>query len=353
MKPKHPKRERGIALLMTLAFITLAISLAVETNRSARLALESSDAVRSRLIAGQIATAGVHGAMALLIQDRFASETDHLKETWSEPEKCNEALQALAFEDGRLEVLITDETARIQVNALVDFPLSRQFRPQQQQVMERAIDLVRRDLGLEGDLMPADMVNAIKDWLDTGDDEAITGLNGAESDYYQGLDPPYQIRNGPMLHIGELAQVKGISATLFEGREERAGLRDLMTVHGMALSADGRFTFTGRINLNTASRTVLAALMPPEYSDLAEALVAYREEADAAVLEGQAWYQDVPGAVGLELNADLITLATDYFRIQSTAEWNGFQRTVTAVVERLMATDGRGWTCRILAWEMP
>ena len=85
MDPKRPTRERGIALLMTLAFITLAISLAVETNRHSRRGVESTAAFRSRLVAGQMAMAGVHGAMAVLIQDRYASETDHLLETWASP----------------------------------------------------------------------------------------------------------------------------------------------------------------------------------------------------------------------------------------------------------------------------
>ncbi|MGD9252215.1 MAG: type II secretion system minor pseudopilin GspK [Desulfobacterales bacterium] len=352
MAATRSSRERGIALLMTLGFITLAISIAVETNRQARLAIETTDAMRARMVAGQMAAAGIHGAMAILIQDRYASETDHLKETWADAEKLQEALQAVGFEDGRLEVRIMDEMARVQINALVDFPQSRSFVPQQQQVMERAIDQVRRELETQGDLSAADMVNAIKDWLDTGDDEAITGLNGAESDYYQSLNPPYTARNGPMIHIGELARVKGISSELFQGQGETIGLRDLMTVYGTTPLAAGRFTFSGKINLNTAAQPVLAALMPPESSDLAEAFIQFRNEADALVLESRVWYQDVPGAAGLELSADLVTLSSNIFRIQATAAHDGFERAVTAVVERRMATDGQGWACRILAWEM-
>ncbi len=344
--------ERGIALLMTLAFITLAISIAVETNRQARLSIESTDAARARLVAGQMATAGIHGAMAILIQDRYASETDHLKETWADPEKLQEALEDVSFEDGRLEVHIADEMARIQINALVDFPQSQNFSPDQQQIMERAIDQVRSALEVQGDLSATDMVNAIKDWLDTGDDEAITGLNGAESDYYQDLDPPYAARNGPMIHIGELARVKGISPELFQGSEDATGLRDLMTVYGASSTDEGSFTFKGEVNLNTAPQAVLAALMPPESSDLAEAFVQYRDEAEALVLESSNWYQDVPGAADLDLSEDITTLSSNIFRIQATATWNGFQRAVSAVVERLQATDGKGWVCRILSWKM-
>ena len=344
--------NKGIALLMTLAFITLAISLSVEVNRQSRFAIESTDAVQNRLIAGQMAAAGVHGAMAILIQDRYASETDHLKETWADSDKFAEAIDAVSFEDGRLEVSIADEMARIQINALVDFPQNRQFRPQQQRIMERLIDSTRKEIDDLSDLNATDIVNAIKDWLDTGDDDAITGLNGAESDYYQTLDPPYNSRNGPMVHIGELARIKGVSTALYGGNENMQGLKKHLTVYGATKGTNGKFSFSGRVNLNTASVPVLAALLPRESSDLAEAIIRYRDDAEAVMLEGRNWHQEVPGAAGLELNADAITLSTNIFRIRSTAIRGGIQREVAAVVERQMAAEGKGWTCRILSWEI-
>lgn len=352
MDGKKPRRENGIALLMTLAFITLAISLAVETNRQSRMAIESTDAFRTCLIAGQMATAGVHGAMAVLIQDRYTSETDHLKETWADAEKLKEALSAVTLDGGHLEVRIMDEMARIQVNALVDFPQRNSFNPRQQQIITRLIEQIRRELDLQGDFGAADIVNAIKDWLDSGDDDAISGLNGAESDYYQDLDPPYTARNGPLMHLHELARIRGVSTDLFLGRDDTAGLQELMTIYGATPAPNGQFTFTGKVNLNTTTRSVLSALMPAGEADLAEAFVQYRDAADATVLEGRSWYQGAPGAASLELNADRITLSTNIFRIKSTAERNGFKQTVSAVVERYMATDGKGWTCRILAWEI-
>ena len=92
--------------------------------------------------------------------------------------------------------------------------------------------------------------------------------------------------------------------------------------------------------------------MPSAASDLAEAFIQYRDAAEAAVLSGPSWYTGAPGAAGLEANADRITLATNIFRIRSTADRDGFKHTVSAVVERLQAADGSGWTCRILSWEV-
>lgn len=349
---KQLQSDKGIALLMTLAFITLAFSLAVETNRQSRFAIESTDAVQNRIVAGQMATAGVHGAMAILIQDRHVSETDHLKETWADPVKLAEAIEAVSFENGRLTVNISDEMARIQVNALVDFPQSRQFNPQQQQIMQRLIDSSRKALDEQNDVSATDIVNALKDWLDTGDDDAITGLNGAESDYYQALDPPYTSRNGPMAHIGELARIKGISTALYSGRDGMQGLKEYLTVHGATKTDGDTYTFSGQVNLNTTPLPVLAALLPSEYSDFAEAIIRHRDEAEAVVLDSHNWYQQVPGAAGLELMADTMTLSTNIFRIRAAAILGGIQREVSAVVERQTPTDGKGWTCRILAWKI-
>ncbi len=336
---------------MTLAFIALAISLAVETNRQSRWAIESTGAVRNAVIAEQMAAAGVHAAMAVLIQDRYDSETDHLEETWADPVKLKEALSTVTFEGGYLEVRIADEMARLQINALVDFPQSRSFNPDQRQIMIRLIEQVRQNLESQSDLSATDLVNAIKDWLDTGDDNAITGLNGAESDYYEALSPPYKARNGPIIHIADLARIKGVTPELFEGRNDIPGLREFMTAFGVGPAANGEFTFSGKINLNTASQEVIAALMPPESKDMAEALVQYRDEADAAVFESQTWYLDIPGAAGLASMTNSISQSSNIFRIQATANRDQFQHATSAVVERRIAAEGKGWTCRILSWE--
>jgi general secretion pathway protein K len=344
--------NRGIALLMTLAFITIAVSVALEVNRQTRLDIEGTAAIENRLIAAQMASAGVHGAMAILIQDRYASETDHLKETWADPEKLAEALRTVAFEEGHLEVRISDEMARIQINALVDFPQNRQFNPPQRLILERLIDALQNRIEEPSDFNGTDVVNAIKDWLDTGDDDAITGLNGAEEDYYQSLNPPYRPHNGPMAHIAELALIKGVRPILYSGNDNTPGLEALLTVYGATKGANGKIAFTGQVNLNTAPLPVLEALLPRESSDLARALVDYRDMAETKLLETRDWYQDVPGAAGLEWNADTITLSTNIFRIQATAFKDGIQREISAVVERQLAADGQGWTCRVLAWQM-
>lgn len=62
--------------------------------------------------------------------------------------------------------------------------------------------------------MQEEIADAILDWLDEDDSQRI---NGAELDYYQGLNPPYQPRNGPLQHLDELLLVRGVTPELLYG----------------------------------------------------------------------------------------------------------------------------------------
>ena len=66
-----------------------------------------------------MASSGVHAAMALLVKDKGESNFDSLQEDWANPEKIDEILQEIPFDNGKLAVVITDELSKIQVNALV------------------------------------------------------------------------------------------------------------------------------------------------------------------------------------------------------------------------------------------
>ncbi len=55
--------------------------------------------------------------------------------------------------------------------------------------------------------MTIDTVAAINDWVDADDN---AGELGAERDWYLNRDSPYEPRNGPLRHIGELELVAGV-----------------------------------------------------------------------------------------------------------------------------------------------
>jgi general secretion pathway protein K len=354
--------ERGMALIMTLTVIVLLMTAGLHLNRQVRRTLETAATQRDQLIMNEMARSGVHAAMAVLIKDRQDSEADSLLEDWASEEAMAAVMEALPFETGSLKVTITDERAKIQVNALVDFPDGRQFNAEQHAIWERfakrlldAYTLLEEVEMAETDT--ATIINSVKDWLDRGDDDAITGLSGAESDYYEDLDPPYACKNGPFSHLDEVSLVKGVTPELFFGFGELMGLSNYLTVYGATQTEDNRFTYDGRININTAELPVVAALLEEDAADWAQALVDYRIEQSDGVythkeeLGNKSWPKNVPGFSGIKIDDSMITIESHFFRITATASIGDVKMTRSAVVHRRKNAKTGRWYCKILNWQ--
>ena len=77
------------------------------------------------------------------------------------------------------------------------------------------------------DLLPSmdqytSVAAAIIDWIDPDEDvttDAITGEEGSESTYYEGLDPPYHAKNLPLESVDELRLVAGVDDGLLYGAD--------------------------------------------------------------------------------------------------------------------------------------
>jgi general secretion pathway protein K len=293
--------------------------------------------------------------MGMLIQDRMESDIDSVQEDWADPEKVRQALAVLSFERGEVRCFISDEMARLQVNALVKFPEGTDPDEALRLIWERAFTIaVFPYEGLSEESSPTAIVNSLIDWIDSGEGESITGLSGAESEYYQSLNPPYSCRNGPLTDVGELLQVKGVVPELYYGREDIPGISELITVYGAAVSED-RFSYSGKININTAEMPVLTALLPVENQDLAMAIYEYRLANSDGVflhdLSSPTWYKDVPGCSDIEIDSRLIATQSDIFRIRATAELSGMRYVADVAVERQQDSKTGVWRCRILQWQ--
>ena len=355
MPAKIIANERGIALLVTLAVTAILIVSSLEMNRRMRAAVFSAAATRDRITLLQMASAGTHTAKAILVQDKNNSDSDSLQEDWADPDKISVVLQGMPLKEGTVKVTISDELGKIQANSLVKFPEGRDFNESQRLLWDRFLrSFMAGNEDLE-ETEPETIINSLKDWLDTGDDEAITGLNGAESDYYRDLDPPYACRNGPLPHIGELALVNGMKPELYGGSEQAPGISKYITVQGMTAVSGSSFTYEGKININTADLPVLEALLPPGEEGLAEAIYEYRQEVSDDVyihdLAKPNWYKNVPGLSDVEIDHGLITTSSDIFRIESVAKLNKMQMTITAVIKREKSGKTGKWGCRVLHWQ--
>jgi general secretion pathway protein K len=359
-RKKQKGNEAGIALLVTLSIITVLIAAALELNRKVRTSVVATATQRDRITLNQMAAGAVHAAMAMLAKDRKETEIDSIQEDWANPEKVTEVLADLPFEKGKISFTISDELGLVQVNALVDFPRGRRFNESQKIMWDRFIRLIIASHESFEELEATEIVNSLKDWLDSGDDDAITGLNGAESDYYESLETPYTARNGPMAHIKELARVRGVTPALLKGVEGMPGLDTFVTVHGMAQANEPvenrTFSFPGKININTAPLPVLVALIPSENPEYAQLIHDYREEKDGDTylndLSSPTWYSQVGGIPGdLRIDPQLITTRSDLFRIQAGASLNDMEMVISAVVQREKHKETNKWQCRVVSWQ--
>lgn len=382
---KKRENNRGIALLITLSIIAILVTVGLQLNKKTRAKVDNAAAQKDRFTLTQMATGAINIAMAMLIKDAIETKVDSVQEDWANPAKIEEMLAEIPFDDGKVSVAINDELSRIQINALVDFPEGMQFNVAQRKLWQRfSKNLLERYQETEdnSEMEETDtetIIDSIKDWLDSKDDDAVTGLNGAESDYYMGLEPPYKCKNGPFSHIGEVALVKGIPPELFNGFGDLLGLSSYLTVYGATSKAstptensaaqgsisenstvqtkEKNFTFEGRININTAELPVLMALLPPEAAEFAKNLYDFRilkADDDTYVndLSNPNWYENVPGFTNIDIDKSLITVSSNFFRITASASRHKAKLTVSAVVQRQKNTESGKWECKILNWQI-
>jgi general secretion pathway protein K len=349
------RNNRGIALLITVSVTTILVAAVLEHNRRARFTLVSAAAARDTITLNQMAASGVNVAMAILTEDKANSNSDSLQEDWAKESAIEEILAQIPFEDGRLSVKIGDELSKIQVNALLKFPDRHNINEAQILLWNRLLSVLSDEEQMENDREPMAIINSVKDWLDSGDDDAVTGLNGAESDYYKDQNPPYVCRNAPIPDLTELLLIKGITPELFYGSPEKPGISQFLTVYGLDSASGSTVAYPGRININTAEPPVLAALMPLESEELVEALYEFRQEAVSSQeihdFSNPSWYKEIPGLSSVRLDPNLITTSSDLFRIDSAATLHDAQITTTAVVQRVKNRTSGKWTCQVLSWE--
>jgi general secretion pathway protein K len=140
------------------------------------------------------------------------------------------------------------------------------------------------------------VVSSIIDWIDP---DNSPGIEGAENEYYEGLSPSYECKNGPIDDISELMLVKNVTPELYEGlsatNQMGAAFQRRQSTFGapmqpVALSSGLKDLFTpfstGKLNINTASSAVLQVI-PGVESTVADAIVGARGgEDDGSGLAG-------------------------------------------------------------------
>ncbi len=226
---KNYSSQRGVALLTILVMVALATILAATIAKRQTNTAENTGYLMRQDQSLLYAKSAEAFFSELLIQDSDnGSSIDHLQENWAKP------MPSFPVEDGSVSGKLLDESGKFNLNNLV--------KADGNQVDDSARRWFEKLLQRVG--LPAELSQAVIDWQDTNDE--VTGAMGAESSYYQGLDPAYLTPNTKFHSIDELKLVRG-----FEGKNY-----DLIKPYVTALPEQTK------LNMNTAPALLLASIDP-------------------------------------------------------------------------------------------
>ena len=226
---KNYSSQRGVALLTILVMVALATILAATIAKRQTNTAENTGYLMRQDQSLLYAKSAEAFFSELLIQDSDnGSSIDHLQENWAKP------MPPFPVEDGSVSGKLQDESGKFNLNNLV--------KADGNQVDDSARRWFEKLLQRVG--LPAELSQAVIDWQDTNDE--VTGAMGAESSYYQGLDPAYLTPNTKFHSIEELKLVRG-----FEGKNY-----DLIKPYVTALPEQTK------VNMNTAPALLLASIDP-------------------------------------------------------------------------------------------
>ena len=304
------KDESGVALILTIMVISLIVTLTLEFNSAMRAELYEAANLKDGMVLSCITRSGFEYACAVLSEDD--PSVDSLREDWADAGMLSSNSGSM-FDDGRFELGIMDHSGKISINSLVD--AGGNFDTRQKDLLRRFFSL--EEFGLDSEEVN-NLVDAVKDWIDPDDE---TTNFGAESSYYRTLENPYDCKNGPLDSLEELLLVRGFRREIYYGTTEKPGVSNSLTIHG-----------TAGININTADPLVLRALSIQMDQELAEEMIAYREDEDNDLGDPQ-WYRNVPGMSDMDLGSLTRTTST-HFEIEVQGLKDVMKRRLRGAVER-------------------
>jgi general secretion pathway protein K len=276
------KTNDGIAIFIVLVAIfalsAIAAAFAYSMKVETRLAANSNNSAELDCLG----RSGIEVARWILSQEMKTPgvQYDALNQVWAGgPGETNDVLAGFDFDNiasvaGLPGIIhrpqITDAESKFNINYIFG----------NEELVQHALI----NMGVDAAEVP-NIIACIEDWIDTDDD---TRLNGAETDYYQSLDPPYEAKNGPIDDISELLFVKGVTPDIFSSNAApsavqaardatRSGVLPNAAVVTNAAKMVDVFTSisNGRINVNTASATVLQ-MIPGVDENAASQIIAAR-----------------------------------------------------------------------------
>lgn len=350
MRPAlRQSRNSGIALVIVMISVTVLAVLAAGFAYSMRVESKLARNSNSETELAWLGRSGVEYARWILAEQMKINMEpyDGLNQIWAggpggigtTNSPLLDVQQEVTLGNGSFTWKIEDLERRANINTANETLL-------QQALMLMGVDA--------GDMTPA--ISSIMDWIDPDD---RTHVQGAESNFYEGLTPPYTAKNGPIDDMSELLLIKGVTPELywginstnhplaaFQAKQNRVGYN---TAPAPAFTAGLVDLFTpvssGRININTASAEVLQ-LIPGMSALVAEAIVAGRAgEDDGSGLTGP--YRSVDQVRRVpEVNMEVARMMPMFcdvrsrtFQVTIEAQIGGYKRQYVAILARNTPRD--------------
>jgi len=346
----HAKKNRGIALIIAMVAIAvlsvLAFAFAASMKVETRLAM-NADSEQQMLWMGR---AGVETARWILSEEMTIpnEQYDSLNQIWAGgPGGMGETNSALAgfslnnipLGSGQFSLKIVDMERKMNINTATPMQIQQALTA----------------MGVDADSIST-VSDSIGDWID-GDDAPRAA--GAESDYYQGLTPPYYAKNAPFDDLSELLLVKGVTPDMYfgpaAGDHQPAAFQHKLGL-GTAPGQEPDYPFglkdiftplsTGRVNINTADANVLQTLPGIDAQEAAD-IIKYRSGPDGA----DGTEDDMPftsvgqlAVAGVNPQAvnqlsQLCDVHSRTFEVHVTAQIGSYQREYVALLFRNSPTD--------------
>ena len=220
-----PRRQRGVALLIALLAVALAVVLIASLLDRGELAYaRTRNAVRAEQAAAYAEGLEAYAAQVLMRDSESDPGLDTFVDVWAVP------LPPQEVPAGQISARMTDLNGCFNLNNLLpDSPHAGVWRKR----MENLLIALELDPSLAG---------AMIDWLD--DDTSVDSEGGAEDNVYLAQPIPYRTANRMFVHVSELRLVRGIGNEVFA--------RLVAEVCALPPGTS--------INLNTASTAVLMSL---------------------------------------------------------------------------------------------
>ena len=339
MKISLARNKDGFAVIIALVAVVvlsiLAGALAMFMKVENQLAQNGND--DEKLL--WIGRAGVERACWVLAQEPGGPTS--LKQIWAggagEGAETNSPLMGVTLDnfpvgDGTVSLKLIEQESKINVNGA------------DSQLLQQVLTTMGADAGVISVVS-----DSIQDWIDADDG---TRPAGAESDYYQGLVPPYYAKNAPIDDIEELQLIKGITPQMFKGGpapDANAPFQHHKLGFGNAPGQDPDYAFglrdvltpysSGKINVNTADANVLTCI-PGVDATAAQNILTFRDSentdgnSSGVISDLNQLTTFIPNPLGQQQIGRYCSVSGNTYEVHATAQVGASSREFIAVVFR-------------------